>query len=216
MIASGPLPRGVNHLTLADVSMACPMRVRSLSRLALLPVLAVLALALAPSSAQPQDPPQDPFDTYRQRFDGEWELATPPGQARTRIDAAIEQTVGAMNFFVRSVARGQLQENTPINRTFSLRFTAPDRIRIRFDTGWTTTTRVGRTGRARSLDGDEMRVTQRFRDDGTLEQVFQTDQGTRWNVYTSTGEGTLRVDATTQGMMMPQPMRFSLEYRRRP
>ena len=212
MIASGPLPRGVNHRTLADVSMPCPMRARSLPRLALLPVLAALALALAPSPAQPQDP----FDTYRQRFDGEWELATPQGEARTRVDAAIEQTVGAMNFFLRSVARGQLQENTPINRTITLRFTAPDRIRIRFDTGWTTTTRVGRTGRARSLEGDEMRVTQRFRDDGSLEHVFQTDQGTRWNVYTSTGENTLRVDATTQGMMMPQPMRFSLDYRRRP
>lgn len=191
------------------------MRSRLSFRLGLVAVLAVLALALAPSPAQPQDQPQDPFDTYRQRFDGEWELATPQGEARTRVDAAIEQTVSAMNFFLRSVARGQLQENTPINRTIALRFTAPDRIRIRFDTGWTTTTRVGRTGRARSLEGDEMRVTQRFRDDGSLEQVFQTDQGTRWNVYTSTGDGTLRVDATTQGMMMPQPMRFSLDYARR-
>jgi len=59
-----------------------------------------------------------------------------------------------------------------------------------------------------------MRVTQRFHADGRLEQVFQTDQGTRWNVYRSTGEGRMRVQATTQGMMMPEPMVFTFDYQR--
>ena len=58
-----------------------------------------------------------------------------------------------------------------------------------------------------------MNVTQRFRGE-TLEQVFQADQGTRWNVYTMVGDR-MRVDATTNGDMMPQAMHFALTYRRR-
>ena len=53
-------------------------------------------------------------------------------------------------------------------------------------------------------------------DDGRLEQVFQTDQGTRWNVYRITGDGQMQMDATTQGMMMPQPLHFVFDYARQP
>jgi hypothetical protein len=120
-----------------------------------------------------------------------------------------------MNFFVRGVARPMLRDNTPVNRSIVLHFRDGERIRVRFpDTGWETTTRVGRTERAQTQDGDPMRVTQRLHDDGSLEQVFQADQGTRWNVYRVDSEGRMTVQSTVQGDMMPQPMRFSLRYRR--
>ena len=72
---------------------------------------------------------------------------------------------------------------------------------------------LGATRNGQSLDGETLRVTQRYRD-GALEQVFQADQGTRWNMYRILEDGRMRVDATTQGDMMPQPLRFSLTYRR--
>lgn len=181
-----------------------------------------LALGLAlPPSAAPQDANTatapsgaDPaFVAMRERFEGVWELTTP--SARQVVDRGIDQAVGAMNFFVRSVARGQLRDNTPINRRITFRFLDGNRVRVHFSqTNWRATSRIGRTARTRSTDGADMRVTQRFRGE-SLEQVFETDLGTRWNTYSRTGPETLRLDAVTNGTMMPESMRFSLSYRRR-
>ena len=85
---------------------------------------------------------------------------------------------------------------------------------MRFDARDTYTTGLGETARYRTAGGDPMRVTQRLRDSGVLEQVFQTEQGTRWYVWQPLGPDRVRVDATTQGDMMPEPMRYSLEYTR--
>lgn len=185
---------------------------------------ALLLLAVAavwPASALPQDAPQGSapdarFTELRGRFHGVWRRSTPDARARQIVDAAIEQTVGAMNFFVRGIARGQLRDNTPLNGRIDLIFRDDGRVTVMFDgdSARRYTSRPGRTVRVRTPAGDEMRMTQRFRDDGKLEQVFETDQGTRWNVYQSTGEGQMRVEATTQGMMMPQPLFFTFEYAR--
>ncbi len=190
-----------------------PMRTRLLP----LTALVVIALAIWPASAAPQDEAPDArFAEYRGRFHGVWRRTVPDARARQVVDAAIEQTVGAMNFFVRGLARDQLRDNTPLNGRIDLLFRDDGRVTVMFDgdSARRYTSRVGRTVRVHSPAGDEMRMTQRYRDDGRFEQVFATDQGTRWNVYESTGEGRMRVDATTQGMMMPQPMHFTFEYRR--
>lgn len=177
-------------------------------------VAVTAAVALWSSPAAPQARSQ--FDQLSERFDGTWVLAIPEARAQAQVDRAVDQAVNAMNFFVRGVARPMLRDNTPLNRSIVLDFQDGERIRVRFpDTGWETTTRLGQTERAQSQGGDAMRVTQRFNDDGSLEQVFQTDQGTRWNVYTPASDGTLTLRATTNGSMMPQPMTFSLPYRRR-
>src|SRR5690606_15922043 len=140
----------------------------------------------------------------------------PDARARQIVNGAIEQTVNAMNFFVRGLARDQLRDNTPLNGRIDLLFRDDGRITVMFDgdSGRRYTSRPGSTSRFRTPDGEEMRVTQRLRDDGRREQVFETDRGTRWNVYQSTGEGQVRVEATTQGMMMPQPLYFTFDYRR--
>ena len=192
---------------------------RSLLLPALLSAAALAASAAWPISAHMQDAPADPqFEQARQRFHGVWRRSTPDARAQQVVDAAIEQTVGAMNFFLRGVARGQLRDNTPLNGRIDLLFGQGGRITVMFDgdAGRRYTTRVGRTARVRTPAGDEMRVTQRIHDDGRLEQVFQTDQGTRWNVYRITGDGQMQMDATTQGMMMPQPLHFVFDYARQP
>lgn len=191
------------------------------SRLVSLSVGLAAAIALVsgigwPAPAQPQDTPAPSprFLEHRARFQGVWRLATPPARARQVVDAAIDQTVNAMNFFLRGIARDQLRDNTPLNRRIDLVFLDDERVTVVFDGRHRYTTRPGRTHRFRTPEGDEMRVVQRLHPDGRLEQVFETDRGTRWNVYHSTGEGELRIEATTQGMMMPQPLYFTLDYRR--
>jgi hypothetical protein len=181
------------------------------------PALLLACAALWPSPARMQDAPTDPhYAEFRAHFHGVWRRSVPEARAREVIDAAIEQTVSAMNFFVRGIARGQLRDNTPLNGRIDLLFADDGRITVMFDgdSHRRYRSRIGHTVLVHTPDGAEMRMTQRFRDDGKLEQVFQTDQGTRWNVYESTGEGRMRVAATTQGMMMPSPLFFTFDYAR--
>lgn len=183
------------------------------SRLCL--VLAALALSAVWLPAEAQTTPTDTYETFRERFNGTWRLSTPLTRGRQIIDRAVEQTVGAMNFFTRPIARPMLRDATPLNRAIHLRFVGGNRLSVQFDDQETYVTQVGRTSsRYRTSDGDPMRVTQRFRDNGQLEQVFQADDGTRWYVWTVQSDGTARLDSTTNGEMMPQPMHYRLEYRR--
>src|SRR5690606_14626873 len=101
---------------------------------ALLSAAALAASAAWPISAHMQDAPADPqFEQARQRFHGAWRRSTPDARAQQVVDAAIEQTVGAMNFFLRGVARGQLRDNTPLNGRIDLLFGQGGRITVMFD-----------------------------------------------------------------------------------
>jgi hypothetical protein len=159
-------------------------------------------------SALAQDAPErGPADPAR--FDGTWVLDHSPAEANRILDRGVERAVSAMNYFVRGIARSRLRDGTHLNRRIALAFEGGERITVRFDDRSSYTTRLGRTERR-----EEMRVTQRFRPNGALEQVFETDEGTRWYVYTPLPDGRLRVESTTHGPRMPQPMYFVLEYRR--
>jgi hypothetical protein len=135
------------------------------------------------------------------------------GQARTIVDEAIEQAVNAMNFFIRGIARSRLREGTPVHERIDLAVRG-DEVTVRFDGTDGYTTHLGRTEVRTNPSGIHMRVTQRFRSNGQLEQSFVTDQGTRWYVYTLLRDGRLRVATTTDSPHMPQPMSFLLDYRR--
>ncbi len=193
----------------------------SRTRLARLALAGLAAFALlgagavgAPSRASVQDSARGrQFEELRERLNGRWVLAVPQASAQRTVDAAIERAVNAMNMIMRGVARPMLRDNTPINRSITFELRSVDAIHCRFDTGASYTTPLGGTRNGQTLDGDTLRVTQRY-NDGGLEQVFEADQGTRWNVYRPLPDGRLRVDATTNGDMMPQPLRFSLTYRR--
>lgn len=179
-------------------------------------VASLLVGVIWPAPAHPQDATADDaaWDQMRERFDGVWVLASSRTSARRTVDAAVDRAVDAMNFFLRGVARPMVRSNTPLNLEVELRFRSQQRIFVRFDDRARYTTPLGETSREQTLEGDPMRVTQRFRAQ-TLEQVFEAEQGTRWNVYTLLPDGRMRIDATTSADMMPQPMRFSLTYRRR-
>ncbi|MBX3274297.1 MAG: hypothetical protein KF729_28785 [Sandaracinaceae bacterium] len=183
-------------------------------RHALLPLATLSAALLWPSPAPSQDaPPPDRWSIMSQRLDAVWVLDMPVATARQTVDGAIDEAVNAMNMMLRGVARPMIRDNTPVNREIELRFREGQNIFVRFDTRARYTTPLGATRTVRTPEGDSMRMTQHFRGEN-LEQVFQADNGTRWNTYIPLPDGRMRVDAVTQGAMMPQAMRFSLTYRR--
>lgn len=188
------------------------------------PALVLAALVVWPAVAHPQDgqdgqnaggPDGDGgASPTAERLGGTWRLAMAPERAEQVIDRAVDRAVDAMAFFVRPIARDRLGDGTPLIRVIDLEFHDDDRVTVELD-GRSYTTPLGRTVvRQRPSDGERLRVTQRLRSDGRLEQVFQSDGGTRWYVYRPQGPDRLRVESTTDSERMPQPMRFTLEYRR--
>jgi hypothetical protein len=151
----------------------------------------------------------------RELLTGSWHLVQPLEVARRTVDRSIERAVSEMNYFVQGVARDQMRANTPINRRIDIAFDGSSQISISFDQRFTYPTRPGVPQQFALPDGGTVQVRQYFRD-GALEQYFEASLGRRWNVYRLSEDGqTLTVSATQQGPMMPVPMHFQLDYRKR-
>ena len=182
------------------------------TRLSLLTTLLLLGAAAWPATARPQA--GDDLETARARFEGTWQLVGGSSRAQQVVNRAVDQAVDAMPFFYRGIARDRLRDGTPVVRRIELTFGDAGALAVSFD-GRRYETPIGQTRtRTRASDGERMRVTQRLRPDGQLEQVFQTDTGTRWYVYRATGPDALRVESTTNSDRMPQPLHFALDYHR--
>ena len=148
----------------------------------------------------------------RRLYTGAWNLTVSHATGQATIDRGIERCVTEMNYFVQSLARSQMHDQTPVNDRIDIAF--PDgQISIAFDQRFTYITRPGVAQDFELPDGTDVTVRQYFRD-GHLEQYFEHSLGRRWNVYTLSADGhTMTTRATQQGPMMPAPMTFSLDYR---
>lgn len=147
----------------------------------------------------------------RPLYTGAWNLAVSHSAGQATIDRGIERAVTEMNYFVQSIARTQIHDQTPVNDRIDIAF--PDgQISIAFDQLFTYVTRPGVAQDFSLPNGTEVSVRQYFRD-GHLEQYFEHSLGRRWNVYTLSADGhAMTVRATEQGPMMPAAMSFSLDY----
>jgi hypothetical protein len=186
--------------------------------LSLAALLALGSLA-APRRAATQDaPPASAERTeaqLRELLSGAWYLVQPEDVARRTIDRGIERAVSEMNYFVQSVARDQMRANTPMNRRIDIGFDGASQITVTFDQRFTYTTRPGVQQAFNLPDGSSVEVRQYFRG-GHFEQYFEATLGRRWSVYRLSEDGqTMTVSATQQGPMMPVPMHFELDYRKR-
>lgn len=177
-----------------------------------------LAFSFAPRVAHTQTdagtaaPPTRTEAELRALYTGAWHLTVSHSTGQAAIDHGIERCVTEMNYFVQSIARSQMHDQTPVNDRIDIAF--PDgQITIGFDGHFTYTTRPGVSQDFDLPDGASVAVRQYFRD-GHLEQYFEHSLGRRWNVYALSADGhTMTVRATQQGPMMPVPMSFALEYR---
>lgn len=188
-------------------------------RLALLFTLAlalssVAGVVLVPPAAT-QDAPRRTEAELRQLMAGTWQLSIPEATGRQRIDQGIERAVSEMTYLLQGVTRDQLRERTPLNRRLDFAFPADGQITTVFDQRYTYTTRPGVAQPFTLPDGAGIQVTQLFRD-GLLEQYVEHALGRRWSRFSLSADGrTLTMAATQQGPMMPVPVHFSLEFRKR-
>lgn len=181
-------------------------------------LLALGSLAAPPRAATQDAQPAAPERTeaqLRELLAGAWYLVQPEDVARRTIDRGIERAVGEMNYFLQSVARDQMRANTPMNRRIDIGFDGATQITVTFDQRFTYTTRPGVQQSFNLPDGSSVEVRQYFRG-GNFEQYFEAALGRRWSVYRLSPDGqTMTVSATQQGPMMPVPMHFELDYRKR-
>jgi hypothetical protein len=179
------------------------------------PAIALVALFFSPSLGRTQTDAGTPTRTeeeLRTLYTGAWNLTVSHATGQATIDRGIERCVTEMNYFVQSIARSQMHDQTPVNDRIDIAFPS-GQIQIGFDGAFTYATRPGVSQDFSLPDGTEVTVRQYFRD-GHLEQYFEHSLGRRWNVYTLSADGhTMTVRATQQGPMMPSPMTFALEYR---
>lgn len=171
-------------------------------------VAAIASTVMIPGVGRASEAPSG-----RERLEGEWVLALPRAEARRVVDRAVDDAADAFNFFIRGIARSRLRDGTPIHERVQVSFDE-DQVTVRFGRGEAYTTKLGRTEVEQTPDGTRVRVTQRLRPTGQLEQVFATPQGTRRYLYTPLQSGRLRVTTTTDSPQMPEPMFFMLDYRR--
>jgi hypothetical protein len=181
-------------------------------RRALLTALAVSTAALAAPTMSHADPPDAAEPQRAERFEGTWRLDQPRDEAQQDVAEAVEDAANQFNFVIRGIARSRLQQGTPIHSRVEVSFEG-DQVTVRFGNE-SYTTELGRTEVRQNPEGEDMRVTQRIRSNGQLEQVFETEGGTRRYVYTPLADGRMRIATTTDSPQMPQPMYFMLDYRR--
>jgi hypothetical protein len=177
-------------------------------------LLLLLGMIAAPLPGRTQDVPAPAPRTEEQLrtlYTGQWNLAVSHTAGQAAIDRGIERAVTEMNYFLQSIARTQMHDNTPVNDRIDIAF--PDgQITVVFDQRFTYTTRPGVSQDFPLPDGSTVAVRQYFRD-GHLEQYFETGIGRRWSVYELSADGrTMTTHATQQGPMMPVPMAFTLDY----
>lgn len=161
-----------------------------------------LLLAAAALAAPAQDPAQAPT------WAGTWTLAAPGD-----IPAAIDRATAPMNFVTRPIARGRLKKLNPAYQRVVLQ-EAGGEVRIQFDQ---------RTPMAMPADGRPVAWT---REDGEAFQVkvqpsaadlvqhYQGQDGARTNRFQLRPDGTLALSVTVTSGKLPQPLAYTLTYRR--
>jgi hypothetical protein len=174
----------------------------TLAALALLAAFAVRAQAEVPSMAE-----------LEQRFSGEYRFVG--GEAEKKaVPAAVERSVDGMFFISRGIAYDRLLRVCEVCSSYRLSFTggvvdvrSPCQLADQSPDD-------GRAVDHTTKDGDTSKLSQRFID-GTLQQDFVGEGGSRRVVWTLTpdGEG-LRVHITITSKHLPNAVDYSLSYRR--
>lgn len=176
--------------------------------LSLVLVLAALGGAVLPvAAAEP--------DTALSRFSGTYRYVGGDAEIQ-ELDAAIEEVVQKMNFFIRGIARRRLRApNLPSSEVGvflergQIRITRPGRPEVSAPADGTTISWRHPT------DGDVFRVSHGLDDRGRLYQRFADDRSVSLNHFTLSEDGrrlTIKTEITAD--RLPAPLRFKTTYER--
>jgi hypothetical protein len=151
------------------------------------------------------------IDASAQTLDGGYQFVA---EGSADITAAIEGSVGKMNFIKRPIARSRLKKANPAYRTITIK-RAADQILVALDGG--TPVQMPASGaivKWKRDDGEVVDVSGQWQA-STLTQKFTAEDGARLNVFRLSADGqTLTLDVKLTSDQLPAPLTYSLAYRR--
>ena len=152
----------------------------------------------------------------RQRYGGTYQFVGGDAE-RAAVAAAVDRVVARMSFLARGIARSSLIERAEIREAIGIFFA---------DDGTVTVLSPGELPESSPADGAPVRVVNRFGDKSELSQQFingvfvqrgRTDDGSGSTVFELRPDGqTLLVHRTMESSKLPQPVKYTLTYRRTP
>lgn len=166
-------------------------------------LFAVLALALPAAGQQ--------AGARTSALDGTYTLNR---AASDDINRAIENAVSRMNFVTRPIARGRLRRtNQPYQRLVISH--TPQQVSVTTDNRAAIRTPANGTPiKWRREDGEMFDVSTEW-ENGTLEQTFKAEDGSRTNVFALSGDGrTLTMNVTITSPRLSAPLRYKLVFNR--
>ena len=133
--------------------------------------------------------------------------------ARSDIDAAIESSVARMNPLIRGMARKRLRQNNVAYDHIRIAHVGPD-FELVFDRSAPLLLPADGTAVEVQTDGESSRISAVQR--GTqLIQTYDSGNGLRVNTFRQeTNDDLLYLDVETSSKHLPQPVRYTLIYRR--
>lgn len=128
------------------------------------------------------------------------------------IDAAIEKAVAEMSFIKRPIARSRLKRTNSVYRTVAISRTG-DQIVVALNGTPIKMPAAGQPVKWKRDDGEIFDVSAAWRETA-LDQTFKAEDGTRVNTFRLNADGTMTMDVTISSEQLPQPIKYSIAYRR--
>lgn len=133
--------------------------------------------------------------------------------ASSDVNAAIETAVAKMNFIKRPIARSRLKKTNPVYQQLSIT-SAPNGFTIAFDDRRPVTAPTdGTVVKWTREDGEVFDVTMRVQGN-TLVETFKAEDGARENSFRIEPDGALTLNVVLTSDQLPEPVKYSLRYRR--
>jgi len=193
------------------------MRIRHLHVVVLLTTIALVPAvtrAEAPSPPPPSAAPSPAAAALRERFAGTFLYVGGEKEIAAR-NAAIEKATESMFFAIRGTARSKLRDSTEVKLSVRFAFGSGNISVFTPGEAAAVSPERGTPAAYKASSGTPMQLTQRLTPDGKIEQIFVSDSGTRSVVFALSADGlTLSAVHTLSSSKLPQPVRYTLTYRR--
>lgn len=191
------------------------MRIRHLHVVVFLTTIALVpAVTRAEAPAPPPTSAAPPPAGSRERFAGTFLYIGGEKEVAAR-NAAIEKATEDMFFAIRGTARSKLRDRTEVKASVRFAFGSGNISVVTPGEAAAVSPERGTAVAYQASNGTPLQLSQRLTRDGKIEQFFVSDSGTRSVVFALSTDGvTLSVVHTLTSSKLPQPVRYTLTYRR--
>lgn len=167
--------------------------------------------ARAETQPRAEERPRAEAGDSEELLTGRFELAGSQERAEARVNEAIGRAVADMGFITRGVAADRLREKNPVRRTVETEVRG-ENITITYGDA-TYETRSG-DWQTVTATGEQVELLQTA-SGNSIFQTFRAPDGEKTTVYRFSPDGErLTLDITLTSPRLPEPLRYSLQYRR--